>query len=229
MKKKANKLRIIACTLAHPKFTRKVGRFCEWYKTEGPCRFSGITSFIDSKLNENEPKRLVLPYTDEGYRSNPILDRYPNPIIKPDQNFVRVTIREEKLWGTYYSEWEFVLTPEKLDEIESNTKDGGHIQLYNIAFDQQLQWDPNLKISTSNGIKSGLKFQTKKNSLLALGFIHNHRSMTLAEYEAITGKDPVMLHARQTYYDPISHDGFLRQGISFDTFCGRIKNCYVRA
>jgi len=53
--------------------------------------------------------------------------------------------------------------------------------------------------------------------------------MTLDRYGEITGTDPVMVHARQNYYDPICHDWFLMGGITFEAYLDQYRSRFGQA
>ena len=152
-------------------------------------------------LSENFSKRLGIPYIHHVDRSEVNLDSYPEKLLQSNQHFVRFGIEEYNP----HSFWEIVFTLQKLEEIWSNSQAGEYIQLFDLTFYEDIQRDPSISISVSNGIKSGLLFESLNYNALGVGFIDKHRSMTVADYEAIIGKDPIMLQARQHYYDPIQY------------------------
>ena len=181
------KFHITACTLVYPYLDKGVGRFVEWYKTDETDKFLGITSFIKAKLNKNEAERLGFAYIQDSHGTKGGIDNYPAQVQQSNQDFVRFVIEDDKP----HSLWEFSITPQKLDEIWSNSQAGAYIQLFDLTFYQDIQRDPSITISRSHGLKSSLLFQSQNHNALGVGFIDKYRSMTLAEYEAITGKDPV--------------------------------------
>ncbi len=159
----------------------------------------GITSFIKTKPNQNDAKRLGFAYIRHIDRTEFNLDRYPNQLLELNQDFGRFVIEEGKL----HSFWEFSITQEKSDQIFSNSRAGECIQLFDIALYGYIQRDHSISISKCEEFRTGLVFASKCVGALGLGSIENHQSMTLAKYEAVTGKYPVMLQARRHHYDPI--------------------------
>ena len=225
MNDNAGKFHITICTLGYPHLYKGVGRFVEWYKTDATDEFRGITSFIKAKLSENYAKRLSFPYIHHIGRTEVNLGSYPEKLLQSNQDFVRFGIEEDNP----HSFWEFVITPQKLEEIWSNSQAGAYIQLFDLTFYEDIQRDPSISISVSHGIKSGLLFESVNHNALGVGFIDKHRSMTLADYEAITGKDPVMLHARQHYYDPIQYAYYRDEEISFGDYLTRMRRRFGQA
>ena len=80
-----------------------------------------------------------------------------------------------------------------------------------------MQRDSNVNISSNNEPSSGLLFHSECSSLTGLGIVENHRSITAKEYEEITSDDPVMLFAKQNYYDPIWHADYAER-LTLDEF-----------
>ena len=225
MNDNAEKFHITVCTLVYPYLDKGVGRFCDWYKTDVTDEFRGITSFIKAKLSEHYAKRLGFPYIHHIDRAEVNLGSYPEKLLQSNQDFVRFGIEEDNP----HSFWEFVFTPQKLEEIWSNSQAGAYIQLFDLTFYEDIQRDASISISVSHGIKSGLLFESVNHNALGVGFIDKHRSMTLADYEAITGKDPVMLHARQHYYDPIQYAYYRDEEISFGDYLTRMRRRFGQA
>ena len=225
MNNDAGKLHVTACTLVYPYLGKGVGSFIEWYKTDETDEFRGITSFIKAKLNQNDAERLGFAYIYHNDRPENNLGSSPDQLLQSNQDFFKFAIEEDKPHST----WEFSITPQKLDEIWSNSQAGAYIQLFDLTFYQDIQQDPFISISRSYGLKSGLLFQSENHNALGVGFIDRHRSMTLAEYEAITGKDPVMLKARQLYYEPGVHDWFLTRGITFEAYLDQYRSRFGQA
>ncbi len=64
---------------------------------------------------------------------------------------------------------------------------------------------------------------------MGVGFIDKYRSMTLAEYEVITGKDPAMLQARRHHYDLAIHDFYAIEQKPFDEYLRRFRSLFVQA
>ena len=225
MNNNAGKFHITVCTLVYPYLDKGVGRFVEWYKTDATEEFRGITSFIKAKLSENYAKRLGFPYIHHIGRTEVNLGSYPEKLLQSNQDFVRFGIEEDNP----HSFWEFVITPSKLEEIWSNSQAGAYIQLFDLTFYEDIQRDHSISISKCEELRTGLVFESKCVVAMGLGFIENHRSMTLADYEAITGKDPVMLQARQHYYDPVMHDFFISEQKPFDEYLKRIRSHFGQA
>ena len=192
----AGKFHITACTLVYPYLDKGVGRFIDWYKTDEKGEFNGLNSFIKAKLSENDTKRLGRASILDSDRTEVDLVGYSEKLLQVNQDFVRFGIKEDNP----HSIWEFLVTPQKQEEIWTNSQAGAYIQLFDLIFCEDIQRDPFISISPSHGIKAGLLFQSENHSALGVGLIDKHRSITLAEYEAITGSDPVTLQAHQHYF-----------------------------
>ena len=225
MNNDAEKFHIIAFTLVYPYLDKGVGRFVEWYKTDVTDEFTGITSFIKAKLSENYAKRLGFPFIYHIDRTKVNLGSYPEKLLQSNQDFVRFGIEEDNP----HSFWEFVITPSKLEEIWSNSQARAYIQLFDLTFYEDIQRDHSISISKCEELRTGVVFESKYGAALGLGFIENHRSMTLADYEAITEKEPVMLHARQQYYDPIQYAYYRDEEISFADYLTRMRRRFGQA
>ena len=140
--------------------------------------------------------------------------KFPSDFHKRDTDFVYFAAEKT---GEGRSFWNFVLAGEKLDEIEENGKSGSRVQLFDISFDNSIQRDPNVNISSNDEPTSGLLFHSECASLIGLGIVENHKSITASEYEEITGDDPILLFAKQNYYDPIYHADY-NERMTFDEF-----------
>ena len=221
----AGKFHITACTLVYPYLDKGVGRFIDWYKTDEKGEFNGLNSFIKAKLSENDAKRLGFASILDSARTEVDLVGYSEKLLQVNQDFVRFGIKEDNP----HSIWEFSVTPQKQEEIWTNSQAGAYIQLFDLTFYQDIQQDPFISILRSYGLKSGLLFQSENHNALGVGFIDRHRSMILAEYEAITGSDPITLQAHQHYYDPIAYNYFKSEEISFDQYLRRIKSRFAQA
>ena len=146
-------------------------------------------------------------------------------MLQSNQDFVRFGIEEDNP----HSFWEFVFTPQKLEEIWNKRQAGAYIQLFDLTFYEDIQRDHSISISKCEELRTGIVFESKRGVSLGLGFIENHRSMTLEDYEAITGEDPVRLHARQHYYDPIQYADYRNVEISFADSLTRRRSRFGQA
>jgi hypothetical protein len=193
---------------------RSVGRYCQWFNTDisknlGKPQASVKVKFGDGDIIEPSDNHLLA--TD---RSKFDYSEFPTELFERDTDFVYF-VAEQK--GKGRSFWNFVLANDKLDELEENSKDGSRVQLFDISFDSSIQRDPNVNIFSNDEPTSGLLFHSECARLVGLGIVEHHRSITASEYEKITGNDPVMLFAKQNYYDPIYQANYSER-MTFDEF-----------
>ena len=91
--------------------------------------------------------------------------------------------------------------------------------------DQEMQKDPNISITLNEELNLGLMVHAKSKAVLGIGLIDDHRSMTLSDYEEVTGQDAVLNFAREQYFDPIYYDDY-RKKWTFNDFLQRVRRSF---
>ena len=202
---KAKKFQLTLATLVTPYIERSVGRYCQWFNSNDTDGLSKAKTSLQVQFGDGKVIDLSDNHLMNTERSKFDYSKFPDDVPKRDTNFVNFAAEQT---GEGRSFWNFVLAENKLDEIEENGKNGSRVQLFNISFDNSIQCDPNIKISANKGPPSGLLFNPECEGLSGVGIVENHRSITTSKYEELTGEDPVILFARQNYYDPFYHDNY---------------------
>ena len=211
---KAKKYQLTLATLVTPYMERSVGRFCKWLNTDISRDHSKANTSVKVQFGNGEVIDLFDTHLMNTDRSKFNYSEFPYELSKHDTDFIYFAAEQT---GEGRSFWNFVLAGDKLDEIEENGKSGSRVQLFDISFDNSIQRDPNVNISSNDEPTSGLLFHSECANLIGLGIVENHRSITASEYEEITVDDPIMLFAKQNYYDPIYHADYI-QRMTFDEF-----------
>ena len=197
-----------------PYIERSVGRYCQCFNNNRSKDLLKTQASVKVKFGDGDIIQLSDNHLMNADRGKFNYSEFPSDIPKRDADFVYFAVEQT---GGGRSFWNFVLAGEKLDEIEENGKSGLRVQLFDISFDNSIQRDPKVNISSNDEPTSGLLFHSACANLRGLGIVENHRSITASEYEEITGDDPIMLFAKQNYYDPIYHADY-KERITFDEF-----------
>lgn len=128
---------------------------------------------------------------------------FPLELSQSDIDFVFFGAEQN---GKGKSFWDFVFSESKLSEIEENSKHGKRIQIFDLCFDNYKQRDPNLSISSPKENHGELLFKTECTSMIGLGVINRHLSISITQYQKLSGVDAVLQFAQKTYdqsnYDP---------------------------
>ncbi len=193
---------------------QSVGRFCNWFNTDPTKKISKFRSFANVQFDNEEIIPLSDAYLMDTDRSEFDYSNFPLELSQSDIDFVFFGAERN---GRGKSFWDFVLSENKLNEIEANSKQGKRIQIFDLCFDNYKQRDPNLSVSSPKEIHGELLFKTKCTSTIGLGVIKRHLSMSITRYQKLTGVDPILQFAKKTYYDQSNYDPY-RKGTAFEDF-----------
>ena len=189
--------------LVTPYMERSVGRFCNWFNTDPTREISKFRSFANVQFDNEEIIPLSDTYLMDTDRSEFDYSNFPLELSQSDIDFVFFGA-EQNCRGQSF--WDFVLSESKLNEIEENSKEGKRIQIFDLCFDNYKQRDPNLSVSSPKEIHRELLFKTECMGTIGLGAIKRHVSMSITQYQKLTGVDPILQFAKKTYYDHLDYD-----------------------
>ena len=200
--------------LVTPYMERSVGRFCSWFNTDQTKEISKFRSFANVQFDNEEIIPLSDTYLMDTDRSEFDYSNFPLELSQSDIDFAFFGAEQN---GKGKSFWDFVLSASKLNEIEENSKQGKRIQIFDLCFDNYKQRDPNLSVSSHKEIHGELLFKTECTSTIGLGVINRHLSMSITQYQKLTGVDPILQFAHKTYYDKLNYDPY-RKGTAFEDY-----------
>lgn len=125
--------------------------------------------------------------------------------------------------------WQIVLPTVKLNQISKNSKIGLRMQIFSICFDSDLQKMPLVftaghRTSENNDIT----FWTKFDAYLGYGIVEDHFSMTMSDYKAANGYDPIFEYAQKGYRDRLL-DGAFGEEYSFEDYLKQKKDHFSAA
>ena len=205
---------ITMTTLVTPYMERSVGRFCNWFNTDPTKEISTFRSFANVQFDNEEIIPLSDTYLMDTDRSEFDYSNFPLELSQSDIDFVFFGA-EQNCRGKSF--WDFVLSESKLNEIEENSKQGKRIQIFDLSFDNYKQRDPNLSVLSPKEIHGELLFKTECTSTIGLGVINRHLSMSITQYQKLTGVDPILQFAQKTYCDQSNYDLY-RKGMTFEDY-----------
>jgi hypothetical protein len=211
---------ITMTTLVTPYMERSVGRFCNWFNTDPTKEISKFRSLANVQFDNEEIIPLSDTYLMDTDRSEFDYSNFPLELSQSHIDFVFFGA-EQNCRGKSF--WDFVLSENKLNEIEANSKQGKRIQIFDLCFDNYKQRDPNLSVSSPKEIHGELLFKTKCTSTIGLGVIKRHLSMSIKQYQKLTGVDPILQFAQKTYYDQSNYDPY-RKGTAFEDYLEQQRN-----
>ena len=61
-----------------------------------------------------------------------------------------------------------------------------------------------------------------------MGIIETYRSITINEYQELTGEDPILAFAKKQYFDPICFEDYVKKW-TFDEFLDRERGHFKKA
>ena len=205
---------ITMTALVTPYMERSVGRFCNWFNTDPAKELSKFRSFTNVQFDNEEIIPLSDTYLMDTDRSEFDYSNFPLELSQSDIDFVFFGA-EQNCRGKSF--WDFVLSESKLNEIEENSKQGKRIQIFDLSFDNYKQRDPNLSVLSPKEIHGELLFKTECTSTIGLGVINRHLSMSITQYQKLTGVDPILQFAQKTYCDQSNYDPY-RKGMTFEDY-----------
>jgi len=205
---------ITMTALVTPYMERSVGRFCNWFNTDPAKELSKFRSFTNVQFDNEEIIPLSDTYLMDTDRSEFDYSNFPLELSQSDIDFVFFGA-EQNCRGKSF--WDFVLSESKLNEIEENSKQGKRIQIFDLSFDNYKQRDPNLSVLSPKEIHGELLFKTECTSTIGLGVINRHLSMSITQYQKLTGVDPILQFAQKTYCDQSNYDLY-RKGMTFEDY-----------
>ena len=200
--------------LVTPYMERSVGRFCNWFNTDPAKELSKFRSFTNVQFDNEEIIPLSDTYLMDTDRSEFDYSNFPLELSQSDIDFVFFGA-EQNCRGKSF--WDFVLSESRLNEIEENSKQGKRIQIFDLSFDNYKQRDPNLSVLSPKEIHGELLFKTECTSTIGLGVINRHLSMSITQYQKLTGVDPILQFAQKTYCDQSNYDLY-RKGMTFEDY-----------
>jgi len=205
---------ITMTALVTPYMERSVGRFCNWFNTDPAKELSKFRSFTNVQFDNEEIIPLSDTYLMDTDRSEFDYSNFPLELSQSDIDFVFFGA-EQNCRGKSF--WDFVLSESRLNEIEENSKQGKRIQIFDLSFDNYKQRDPNLSVLSPKEIHGELLFKTECTSTIGLGVINRHLSMSITQYQKLTGVDPILQFAQKTYCDQSNYDLY-RKGMTFEDY-----------
>ena len=214
---------ITMTTLVTPYMERSVGRFCNWFNTDPTKEISKFRSLANVQFDNEQIVPLSDTYLMDTDRSEFDYSNFPIELSQSDIDFVFFGSEKN---GRGKSFWDFVLSENKLNEIEENSKQGKRIQIFDLCFDNYKQRDPNLSVSSPKEIHGELLFKTEFASTIGLGVINRHLSMSITQYQKLTGVDPVLQFAHKTY-DQSNYDLY-RKDRTFENYLGQQRYNFRR-
>ena len=124
--------------------------------------------------------------------------------------------------------WEFVLNAKSLNEIDRNNAIMSFMHLFDIVFDMDIQLSECFSISEISNEVDGPIFKGAVKNTLGMGIIESYRSITINEYQELTGEDPILAFAKKLYFDPICFEDYVKQ-FTFDEFLDRQRGHFKKA
>ena len=212
-------------TIIIPNLGKSAGRFCRFLKCgEGEC-LGGKEAHFYSQFNNQIPQWLGEPKIIDSDRSDFDFskkyiehDSSAHKKLKYlDADFVRFCAEE----NSDIFIWEFVLSADKIEDIWCSGE-SKRMQIYTVLFDNNLQLDPTLKVSTATHRNEDLVFRSDYSAFLAYGIITNHIAISIDEYGAKTRHDPVIHYASKVYFDDLNYAGLSAEQ-DFDTYLQKVR------
>mgnify|MGYP006242711719 CR=1 FL=1 len=212
--------------MTNPVSTRRFDEFCGWFNRENTEHILGDKVYIKAQFIERSPINLDVPdilICDrlKGDRPHPRLVSKPP---KTDEDFVSFILLKNKSCSI----WEFTFNPKSLHAIDIKNNQKSYMHLFDIHFDMHIQPDERFSASKDSGVLGGLVLHCTGNNTFGIAIIDSFRSITINEYQELTGEDPILAFAKKQYFDPIFFESRSKKW-TFDEFLDRERGHFKKA
>ena len=215
MNKHDHELRLTAALMTNPVYGRRFDELCGWFNRENTEHILGDKVSIKAQFSERSPINLDLPDIlicdrSKGDRPHPrLVPKHP----KTDEDFVSFILLKNKSCSI----WEFTFDPKSLHKIDIKNNQKSYMHLFDIHFDMHIQPDERFSASKDSGVLGGLVLHYTGNNTFGIAIIESLRSITIKEYQELTGDDPILAYAKKAYFDPIYYEENVEKW-AFDEF-----------
>ena len=217
-------LRLTAAIMTVPYYKRSLSHFWDWFSKDNTNHVLGNKLSLRGQIGDDKPITLDTPILLSCERSkNDLPDLVPKP-PKTDEDFVRFAIEQNNA----STMWQFVLTAKSLNEIDRNNEIMSFMHLFDIVFDMDIQLAECFSISEISNEVDGPIFKGAVKNTLGMGIIETYRSITINEYQELTGEDPILAFAKKRYFDPICFEDHVKKW-TFDEFLDRERGHFKKA
>ena len=224
MNKSDDELRLTAAIMTVPYYKRSLSHFWAWFSNENSKHVLGNKLPLRGQIGDDKPITLDTPLLLSCERSK--ID-FPHFVPKPpktDEDFVRFAIEQNNASLM----WEFVLNAKSLNEIDRNNEIMSFMHLFDIVFDMDIQLAECFSILETSNESDGPIFKGAVKNTLGMGIIESYRSITINEYQELTGEDPILAFAKKRYFDPIFFENRSKKW-TFDEFLDRERDHLKKA
>ena len=224
MNKLEHELRLTAAIMTVPYYERSLSHFWDWFSKDNTNHVLGNKLSLRGQIGDDKPITLDTPILLSCERSKIDLPHLVPKPPKTDKDFVRFAIEQNNastMWG-------FVLTANSLNEIDRNNEIMSLMHLFDIVFDMDIQLAECFSISEISDEVDGPIFKGAVKNTLGMGIIESYRSITINEYQELTGEDPILAFAKKLYFDPICFEDYVKK-FTFDEFLDRERGHFKKA
>ena len=224
MNRHDHQLRLTADIMTVPYYKRSLSHFWDLFSKDNTKHVLGNKLSLRGQIGDDKPITLDTPLLLSCERSkNDLPELVPKP-PKTDEDFVRFAIEQNNA----STMWQFVLTAKSLNEIDRNNEIMSFMHLFDIEFDMNIQLAECFSISETSNESDGPIFKGAVKNTLGMGIIESYRSITINEYQELTGEDPILAFAKKRYFDPICFEDYVKKW-TFDEFLDRERGHFKKA
>ena len=130
-----------------------------------------------------------------------------------NSDFVTLAVKD----GNCFYDFAFFFTEDRIDKIWNDSEKGNRIQLFDVSFETGNQPFQKLKFAEKEMIAS-TRVMGRGEWIIAVGKVERQYSMAIANYNKITGQNPVHSRAVQLYYSYPREEDRERRKMSFHDF-----------
>ena len=220
MNKHDHELRLTAALMTNPLYGRRFDEFCGWFSRENTEHILGDKVSIKAQFCDEKPITLDLPQRlIRDLSVEPPDPRLAPKNFKTGEDFVSFILEK----NTSTCIWEFAFNPKSLNEIDIKNNQKSYMHLFDIHFDMDIQPDERFSAAKSSRVSGELVFHYTGNNTFGIAIIESFRSITIKEYQELTGDDPILAYAKKAYFDPINYEENLEKW-AFDEFLDRQRD-----